>query len=95
MLIEFLKSLLDRWDERVEKAGGDPIEAIHGHVCGFECWHAMGWPLVCFRCVKPAEERRFAGRFGDFSVCSRCKKSVTSNDEAFRVKPDRMQAKAP
>lgn len=39
ILRDTLKSLLDRWERRLEAAGGDPIEAIHGHVCGADCWH--------------------------------------------------------
>jgi hypothetical protein len=24
-------------------AGADPIEALHGHICGPDCWH---WPFM-------------------------------------------------
>lgn len=34
---EFFKALRDWW--KLVKAGADPIEAMHGHVCSPSCWH--------------------------------------------------------
>jgi hypothetical protein len=34
-VVEFVQD----WDNRLEDAGGDVIEALHGHKCGPDCWH--------------------------------------------------------
>lgn len=40
-LLEFLTGLVDYLD--LISAGADPIEALHDHVCGPDCWH---WPAM-------------------------------------------------
>lgn len=41
--------------------------------------------VVCVGCVRPSEPTR-DGTFGDFGLCERCKRSVTSADPACRVR---------
>lgn len=36
---DFLRSIAARIDKAIEEAGGDPIEAMHGHKCDADCWH--------------------------------------------------------
>jgi len=33
-----LREALREWNKNVA-AGADPIEALHGHICGPNCWH--------------------------------------------------------
>lgn len=35
-----LRKAFREYDRKVA-AGADPIEALHGHVCGPGCWHGM------------------------------------------------------
>ena len=36
---EALKGYLDHIEQAIKDAGGDVIEALHGHKCGPDCWH--------------------------------------------------------
>lgn len=36
---KYIAALRD-WKKRVD-SGADPIEAMHGHQCGPNCWHSM------------------------------------------------------
>lgn len=36
---DFLCGIAARIDKAIEEAGGDPIEAMHGHKCDADCWH--------------------------------------------------------
>jgi hypothetical protein len=39
---DLLRKLAVKVDKAIEDAGGDPIEALHGHRCGPDCWHKQG-----------------------------------------------------
>lgn len=43
-LERLLRAFYPDWDQRLERAGGDAIEALHGHVCGPDCWHNQSPP---------------------------------------------------
>lgn len=47
----------------------------------------IGCIPICKACLRAVDDVRSHGRFGDFSICARCTRSVTSEDEAFWVLP--------
>lgn len=45
----------------------------------------IGCEMACKECVRPGEPVHDIGHFGDFGLCSRCRRATIGQDEAYFV----------
>lgn len=61
------------------KHGADPIEAMHGHVCGPDCWHQQmmsAYVWLCNACWVEGCEEKLPGRIFGSHQCGGCGREV-------------------